>query len=121
MYISLNGTLYPNNSVIPINKIGETDPLDSSREDNGLQCVTDKMPCCHEEEIGEWLFPSGQVVPRLVDAVSFYVNRGKNDGTVNLNRLNDSMVPTGIFCCVIPDALEDTHYLCVRVTSIEGE
>ena len=121
MYISINGTLYTNNSVIPVTEIGETDPLDTSAENNGIQCITDKMPCCGVEEVGEWLFPSGQVVPGLEDAVSFYVNRGKNDGTVNLNRLSDSMVPTGMFCCVIPDALENTHYVCVGVASIDSE
>ena len=79
------------------------------------------MPCCGEEEIGEWLFPSGQVVPGLKDAVSFYVNRGQNDGTINLNRFSDSMLITGTFCCVIPDALEKTNYACVQVANVEGE
>ena len=37
------------------------------------------------------------------------------DGTVNLNRLNDSVIPIGKFCCVVTDAEDKSNYICIRV------
>ena len=113
MYISLNGSSYLNDSEIPITAIDITGPS------NVLQCITDKMPCCYQPQLGHWLFPNGSQVPELDNATSFYINRSINDGTVNLNRLNDSVTPTGRFCCVLPDALEVDNTICVTVT--EGD
>ena len=57
VYLSLKGVVYANNSVIPITEIGETD--DTSN--NGLQCITDKRPCCQTQldRFGEWYYPDG--------------------------------------------------------------
>ena len=45
-------------------------------------------------------------------ATTFYINRG-DDGTVNLNRVNDDvMMPTGRFCCVVPDATSTVVTVC---------
>ena len=99
--MSLNGRVYPNNSVILITEIGET------FSNNGLQCITDRMPCCSTapNRAGEWYFPGdGGLVPRISSgATTFYRNRG-DDGTVNLNRVNDVMMPTGQYRCVVLDA-----------------
>ena len=57
------------------------------------------------------------MVPTQGGATSFYRNRG-DDGTVNLNRLNTNvMMPTGLFCCEVPDAvmqLPDSR-LCANI------
>jgi hypothetical protein len=54
------------------------------------------------------------MVPVQSTAVSFYRNRG-DDGTVNLNRLNDVMMPTGLFCCEVPNTAGDAQPLCANL------
>ena len=117
VYILFNGTRYPNSSVIPITDIGESNP----DLNNALQCITDKMPCCDQQQLGEWVFPNGTVVPDENSAISFYTNRGQNDGTVNLNRLSDSLRPFGRFCCTIPDAVDEVNYICVTLNGTESD
>ena len=113
IYLSLNGTVYSNNSVIMISEIG-------NHIGNGLQCVTDRMPCCTAQpnisSTGDWFFPDGGKVPSLhIEAETFGRNRG-SDGTVNLHRVsNDVMTPTGQYCCVVPDAISVLQKLCATV------
>ena len=116
VYLSLKGVVYPNNSVILITEIGETGTSQNPppHPNNGLQCITDKMPCCVDEsKAGEWYFPdSGGMVPIRSSAATFYRNRG-GDGTVNLNRLNNNItMPTGRFCCEVADATDSIVTVC---------
>ena len=115
VYLSLKGTVYANNSVIPITEIGET----NSTSNAGLQCITNRIPCCSTtpNRHGEWLFPNGTTVPGpLGYPTSFSRTRG-DDGTVNLNRLNTNIfIPTGPFCCVVPDAQGDIQRLCINIS-----
>ena len=116
MYLSLNKVVYANNSIIQNTKIGETDPYTSQNE--GLQCITDKIPCCETEpnNSGEWYFPNGTTVLAQGSAISFYHNEG-DDGTVTLNRINsDAISPTGLFCCVIPDATDTLQRVCATIS-----
>ena len=112
VYLSLEGTVYANNSAIPITEIGTT-------SNTGLQCITDRRPCCATvpNRFGEWFFPDETAVPTQGGATSFYRTRG-DDGTVNLNRLNTNIfMPTGLFCCEIPDAPgEDMQRLCINIS-----
>ena len=116
--------MYANNSVISITEIGESDtssttPLQNSN--SGLQCITDRMPCCRSpiNRAGEWFFPNGTVIPGPnVPAVTFYRNRGEDNGTVNLNRVNNVMSPTGLFCCVVPDATGTSQTLCTDTSEL---
>ena len=115
VYLSLRGTVYANNSVIPITEIGETDLYTSSN--TGLQCITDRSPCCGTlpNRFGQWYFPNGATVPAQGGATTFYRNRG-DDGTVNLNRLNNGVtMPTGLFCCVVPDATGVDQTVCANI------
>ena len=79
VYLLLNGTSYNNNSVISLTDIGMSGL--ASLSNSGLQCITDKMPCCDREKIGMWLFPNGTSVPERGRATSesFYVSRGQID------------------------------------------
>lgn len=107
--------VYANNSIIQNTKIGETDRFTSQNE--GLQCITDKISCCGTR-IGEWYFPNGTSVPAQGSAVSFYHNEG-DDGAVNLNKVStssDIVSPTGIFCCVIPDATNTIQRVCATIS-----
>ena len=124
VYLSLKGTIYANNSVISITEIGETDTSSASSVqnlNNGLQCVSDRVPCCRFEggQVGGWFFPDGTMVPVGPSEHGnspFYRNRGHDDGTVNLNRANNNVIsPTGLFCCVVPDAAGSSQTVCINL------
>ena len=114
VYLSLRGRVYANNSVIPITEIGET----NTTSNTGLQCITDRIQCCRSPNTaGQWHFPDGGNVPIQNDATTFYRNR--DNGVVNLNRLNTTiMSPTGLFCCVVPDATGSSQRICVYVSKL---
>ena len=114
VYLSFNGTVYADKSVIQITDIGETDP------NFGVQCITDRMPCCRNPQFsaGEWLFPNGSNIPTQESATVFYRDRG-NDGSVILNIVSsDTALPllTGLFCCVVPDATDTTQTVCTDIS-----
>ena len=117
VYLSLNGIVYANNSIIPITEIGETDTSVGATQNNGLQCITDKMVCCMGFSYsGEWNSPDKRKVPLQDNAATFYMNKDLNNGAVSLNRLNNNVTsPTGQFCCMIPDADDDIQTLCVGI------
>ena len=122
VYLFLKGTVYANNSIINITEIGETDTSISppQNSNNGLQCITDRRPCCRfvGGRVGEWFFPSGIMVPSGTGP-TFYRSRGRDDGTVSLNRANTNvMMPTGLFCCVVPDATDVMQRICARVCEL---
>ena len=115
VYLSLKGVVYPNNSVILITEIEQT----NTTSNNGLQCITDRS-VSPPNRAGQWLFPDGGIVPPIgigaSRATTFYRNRGSG-GTVNLNRLNnDVMTPTGRFCCVVPDATSIYVTVCANIS-----
>ena len=103
------GTFLANDSAVYISDIGNSD---STR----LQCVTDRLSCCMTNPTGEWFFPNTQeAIPVEGSATTFFRKRG-NDGTVNLNRINsDVMMPTGRFCCVVPDATGVNQRACAII------
>ena len=116
VYLRQNGIFLANNSAILISDIGRA-------SNNRLQCVTDRTPCCTSQfqpyipAIGNWFFPDdGGWVPSLSGGdATFGRNRG-SDGTVNLLRVsNDVMMPTGQYCCVVPDASGVDQWACVNV------
>ena len=75
------------------------------------------MPCCATppNRFGEWYFPNQIRVPIQGSAYTFYRNRG-DDGSVNLNRLNNNIkAPLGQFCCEVPDATDSLQWLCVTI------
>lgn len=122
VYLSLKGNVYPNNSVIFINEIGETDENSiNPTQNDALQCITDKSPCCRffPNTAGEWYFPNGTLIPEEgADSTPLYRNRGFDDGTVNLNRistLSTVSIPTGLFCCVLPDMDGTSQRLCADI------
>ena len=97
----LNGTLYPNNSVVALSDIGEGF--------SALYCLTNYIFCCTEADggsAGEWFLP-GQDQPvinadsRSADSADFVTSRAS--GAVLLNSRMNSTGPTGVFTCRIPD------------------
>ena len=104
-----------------ITEIGETDSIATLPQNMGLQCITNRMPCCRGPnfKVGDWFFPDGSVVPSQGDALtSFYRNR-ENNGSVSLNRINSGIIhPTGLFCCVVPDATDVNQTLCINISKL---
>ena len=121
VYLSLRGSIYPNGSIIFVNNIGETNtsPMAPPESHNGLQCVTDWVPCCSSpNRLGDWLFPNGTVVPEeTLSHSTFYSNRGLgNDGTLTLNHVDgQSSTVTGEFCCVLPNINNIDQTLCAVI------
>ena len=73
-------------------------------DENILRCHTNKANCCRPASsggIGEWRFPNESMVRRVGDGDDFYRNRGS--GVVKLNWRQNARIPTGLFCCEIPD------------------
>ena len=95
-------SIYLQHSIVTLN------PSDSVN--NVLQCHTNMEGCCIGNRTyrwlrGEWLFPNGSAFRINGDGDDFYRNRGP--GVVNLNWRNNSRIPTGLFCCVIPERPEN--------------
>ena len=118
VYLSLKGVVYANNSAIQITEIGET--TDTSNA--GLQCITDRIPCCRFAfRAGEWYTytPERTMVPGESTAVRFYRDRGRDDGTVNLNRPDGVMMPIGLFCCEVPSATGGDQTACANIGELQ--
>ena len=139
MYLSLRGIIYANNSVLFFSRIGEAITAAKYYSTNhfgvdlyrfnqlssptSLQCNTDKIPCCRDPVHGQgsriyygnWFFPNGSSVLRFDTNHTMYRTRW-SDGTVSLNRRNDTgSYATGLFCCVVPDAADIEQTLCANV------
>lgn len=114
MYLSLNNREGPDNGTVFITQIGTSSSL------NQLVCSSDRMPCCLDlQPYGGWYFPNGTSVVDIAHTVtlpsSFYTDRNDN-GEINLYRTNNNTLsPTGQFCCKISDAMDNNHSLCIFV------
>ena len=76
------------------------------------------MSCCANPNAaqGDWLFPNGERVPSFNSGATTFSRSRGNDGTVNLHRVsNDVMIPTGQYCCVVPDATGVDQWACVNI------
>lgn len=110
--LSFGRTIYPNNSVIEMNRfLGKRDPL---------KCTSMLRPCCGvvPRHYGNWFYPNRTVVPPINSDHLFYSHRG-NDGAVGLywkygssNHQYQQMK----FCCDIPDIHHEViQTLCVTL------
>ena len=95
---------------------------DIGRSVNALLCITDLTACCRPSDtggpfsLGNWFFPNGTGVPSsIVDENGtqweFYRNRGQS--VVRMNRRRGGV--TGLYRCVIPDALNVTQAIYLGV------
>ena len=109
VYFELNGKVYPNNSIISLLEVGE--------DDSALLCKTDLTDCCGTppNRLGEFYYPSGDIVPVRKVEQGFYRNRGVQE--VRLNRREGVVSPAGKFRCEVPDAsgtVQTLHTFLVR-------
>ena len=119
MILLWQGIQYPNNSVLNIEAVGEGE--------RSLICRTDKRPCCRSlyyNRVGEWYYPDGHKVPIERIGETFYRNRN-DEGEVRLNQRAGDHYTTypnaiGVFCCVLPDANDMNHTLCIGLLPRDG-
>ncbi len=110
MSLLWRGIQYPNNSILNVEDIGEGD--------HALACQTDRRPCCRNIRIGEWYYPNHTRVPVEYAGATFYRNRS-DEGLVLLHRQNhETASSTGLFCCVLPDASDISHTMCIGLLPI---
>ena len=74
-----------------------------------LKCYTDKIGCCKVTDgggEGEWQFPNGSDVKRMDFNHYFYRDRYANIVRLNWRNDIDTMIPSGIYCCIIPGVIQ---------------
>ena len=109
----LDGTLYPNNSVVALRDIGPTAP-------GALFCLTNNTSCCRGRDggsAGEWFLP-GQTTPVVgvnsQEAGSADFTRARAPSAVLLNHRTTSG-PSGVYHCEIPDGSGQLKTLYIGV------
>ena len=94
---------------------------DISEGDYALFCLTDQPGCCRPlywGPVGNWFFPNGAKVPSPGELWDVYRNRGQS--VVRLNRRRGGV--TGIYSCVVPDAMNVSQTIYIGVyTASTGE
>lgn len=91
----LNGTVYLNNSAVPLLGVGE--------DDHALQCRTSRDECCKSlpNRFGDFFYPNGTEVFNERSKYGFYRNRGQK--VIYLSRRAGVTSPVGKYRCEIPD------------------
>jgi hypothetical protein len=109
VHIRLRGRIIEENDSVSITDIGENNAA--------VLCMTDKMECCKSMVggTGEWYYPNNDTVGTVGGSEDFYRNRGQR--VVRLNRRNNAMMPTGPFCCEVPDRNNVMQRMCVMIES----
>ena len=107
LYFTLSGTVYLSGDTILITDIGSANTDDSG---SSLVCVTSNVNprCCRTADGGsggEWHLPDGTRILNTPDT-NFYRTRHKEQ--VRLNRRNNTMSPTGVFTCEVPNDGDST-------------
>ena len=78
---------------------------------DALICLTNSTECCNGET-GEWYFPNSSKVFRTRGSGMY---KSREHSVVRLHRRKNSMMPTGMFRCEIPDISNVSHSLYVGV------
>ena len=110
VWLSLNGTTYPNNSCVALEDIGESN--------DALVCATNLTGCCRHPYtggywpyVGNWFFPNGTRVPSDSGSWDFYRIRGQM--MTYLNRRSGGV--EGIYRCEIPNSMNTVQILYIGV------
>ena len=106
IYFTLNGTVYRPGDTILITDIGS-----DNASDPGFSLVCDttnvNTQYCIDadgEDEGEWLDPDGTMILNSTTD-NFYITCFTHQ--IRLNRRNDTMSPTGVFTCEVPNDEDD--------------
>ena len=93
---------------------------DIGEGDDALLCVTNRSETNSSIAFGEWFFPNETRVPSEVanetsgEEWDFYRTRGQMVVRMNRRRGGED----GIYCCVIPNAMNVTQTIYIGVYSI---
>ena len=111
VWFSLRGTIYQNNSIVSLDKIGEGNYT-------ALLCATNFTGCCRAPYtgvngpgLGNWYFPNGTIVPSNGSGWDIYRTRGQM--VVYLNRRGGGV--EGIYSCEIPVSMNVTQTIYIGV------
>ncbi len=97
----IGDSVYPNNSIISFNDIGNNE--------EGLFCYTDLSECCRNQDhpngtaLGQWRFPDGTLVQSQMESNINYFSRTRGESAVILHRGRLGNYPSGLFVCEIPN------------------
>ena len=118
--------MYPNNSVIDVNLVGEG--FEGAQITNGgaLECHTDDTTCCrgldnppNGQGRGEWYYPNGTVVPPPGNGTELYRTRDRM--VIRLNQVDGKHVQTlGLYKCEIP-GIGGSIIRTITLISTQGE
>ena len=92
--------------------------VDIGEDERGsLLCMTNNTDCCVNK--GEWYYPNNMSTVRTrEEGDSFYSDGGLS--VVRLHRRHNVTMPTGEFCCEVPDANEVDQMICIMVVPLKG-
>ena len=105
-----------NRTQIDITSIGESD-------EQALICHTDSSVCCGAQDnsssgvvSGEWLFPNGTVIAPSQNGTEtdqFFTSWDRR--LVRLHRRGNIVMPTGLYCCLVPTTSGEEVAICVEL------
>ena len=112
VYLSLNGTIIPNDGSVLASDIGEGDL-------SGLLCHTDRSGCCRSGDgaaHGQWYFPGqpGDQVGTQGGRTGDFFYRNRGTGVVRLNRRGNP-TETGRFRCEVMNDAGDMVTMYVNI------
>ena len=105
----LNGRVLSNNSIVLLSDIGEGS--------SALYCLTDGEQCCSTEaggNHGQWILPDGSSSDSTTADLEFV----KGFSSFLLNRRSSAVGPTGVYRCLIPDAVNTVRTLYIGIYDI---
>ncbi len=116
----LNGIVYSNNSVIPLQDIGEGTAYLTRGRNAALLCITNLVSCCREADdgsAGNWYLPGESVSVVNINSASPSADfiRGRGPSAVLLHRMNSGVGPTGVYTCEVPDENHVVQQLYIGV------
>ena len=117
--VDFKPSIYPSGStVISFHDIGEL-MTDDSNTGDVLACMTDRSPCCSTEpdRLGDWTYNNGvNIGTRANSGIDYFRSRLDSQKIyLNLRSMRNSDPPTGEFCCVLPDASDETQTKCLDI------
>ena len=92
------GIIYPNNTAVILEHIGEEDK-------NSFICTTSRGSCCQAGVQGNFYYPNGEPVLSLSEASSpRHLYQTRNHGSISLKQKpGEVFPPLGRYRCEIPD------------------
>ncbi len=121
-------TVYANNSIIDINLVGEGFEGDQIIDGGALECHTDDTTCCRGIDHphngmgrGEWYYPDETLVPPPTTSNGSGFYRTRDHMVIRLNRRPGTLIPKGVYHCVIPGAggVTITRHITLQCKCIE--